>query len=271
MHPCKLPFVIAAFIAPLAVHAFSVNPMSVEIDPDQPNAQKLFVLSNTADKDVPVEVRVARPVMDDAGVETLEMGVGEDQFVILPQQLVLPAGGRRSVKVAYVGDNDGSEQTYRILFRQVPVDLEKPEEEAPADRPTFNMKVVLEYHTRIWITPKGLRERIGVKSFARKEALLAVSEQSPDGATLTAAEPRLQPALELVVANSGNRHGYLLEPRATMVTQDGREIVLPDESIKPLLGQVVLAGRERTFLLPLSPVLPEAGSIREIRLSIGKP
>lgn len=260
-----------ALLAPVAIHAFSVNPMSIDIDPGQPNAQKLFVLSNTSDKDVPVEVRVARPAVDDRGVETLEMGVGEDQFVILPQQLILPAGGRRSVKVAYVGDNDGTEQTYRILFRQVPVNLPAAASEEAADRPTFNMQVVLEYHTRIWITPKGLKEQLAVSRFSRTEAVIATAVQSPDGRTTTAGEPEVQPVLEVVVANTGGRHGYLRAPRLIAVTTTGREIVLPETMIKPLLGQVVLAGRERVFQLPVADVLAAPLELRELRLVARKP
>lgn len=262
---------ILLLLAPVAARAFSVNPMSVEIDPDHPNAQRLFVLTNTADADVPIEVRVARPTMDDRGGETLEMGAGEDEFVILPQQLVLPAHGRRSVKVAYVGDSDGSEHTFRILFRQVPVDLPKPSEPAAGDRPTFNMQVVLEYHTRVWITPKGLKEQIVLRKFARTEAVVAPSVQSPDRKTTSAGEPRLQPVLELVVANTGTRHGYLFTPKVTAIAANGQEVVLPDAVIKPLVGQVVLAGRERVFQLPLADALAESADIRELRLVPGKP
>lgn len=271
MKPRRCLVLLLTVLTAAGLDAFSVNPMSVELDPDQPNAQQLFVLSNTADTDVPVEVRVARPVVDEHGVETLEMDVGEDAFVILPQQLVLPARGRRSVKVAYVGESDGTEQTYRILFRQVPVDLAAAAENTAGDRPTFNMQVVLEYHTRVWITPKSLRAKLAVARFTRTEAALAPPRQSADGTQVFATEPTVQPVLELVIANTGGKHGYLLGPRLVAVTGDGREISLPDEMVKPLLGQVVLPGRERLFRVPLAAPLAEPADLREIRLILGNP
>jgi P pilus assembly chaperone PapD len=244
--------------------------MSVEIDPDQPNAQKLFVLSNTTDSEVPVEVRVARPVLDADGNETLEMGDGEDEFLILPQQLILPANGRRSVKVTYVGENDGTEQTYRILFRQLPVKLPDAAAEVAPTEPTFNMQVVLEYHTRVWITPKNLKEKLAVKTFVQTEAVIAPSEQSADGMTTTATEARMQPVLQVVVANTGDKHGYIVDPRVSVVTTSGQERALSAEMTKPLVGQVVLGGRERVFNLPLKDDLPPADQISEVRLVVGK-
>ena len=65
---------------------------------------KVFVLENKSNKDTPVEVVVVKPIIGEDGGEVLEMGNGEDLFLILPQQLVLPASSKRSVKVLYVGD-----------------------------------------------------------------------------------------------------------------------------------------------------------------------
>lgn len=85
-------------------YGFTVDPMVSEFDPNAPQSQEVFVLENKSNKDTPVEVVVVKPIIGEDGGEVLEMGNGEDLFLILPQQLVLPANSKRSVKVLYVGD-----------------------------------------------------------------------------------------------------------------------------------------------------------------------
>ena len=85
-------------------YGFTVDPMVSESDPNAPQSQEVFVLENKSNKDTPVEVVVVKPIIGEDGGEVLEMGNGEDLFLILPQQLVLPASSKRSVKVLYVGD-----------------------------------------------------------------------------------------------------------------------------------------------------------------------
>ena len=72
-------------------YCFTVDPMVSEFDPNAAQSQQVFVLENKSDKDTPVEVLVAKPVIGENGQEVLDMGNGEDLFLILPQQLILPA------------------------------------------------------------------------------------------------------------------------------------------------------------------------------------
>jgi len=116
-----LNLLLSLFAFPAFGYAFSVNPMVAEFDPANPKAHQNYVLSNTSDEDKPVEVLVARPVPMPDGGEDLVMGDGEDQFVILPQQLLVPANSKRTVKVYFVGDSGGKENTYRVIFKELPV------------------------------------------------------------------------------------------------------------------------------------------------------
>ena len=58
--------------------------MVSEFDPNAAQSQQVFVLENKADSDVPIEIVVAKPTIGPDGLERLDIGNGEDLFLILP-------------------------------------------------------------------------------------------------------------------------------------------------------------------------------------------
>ncbi len=78
-------------LLPSTLLGFSVNPMVINLDPTSPRAQQIYVLTNTSDEDKPIDISVAKPHLDENNIETLKDGEGEDLFLIIPQQLILPA------------------------------------------------------------------------------------------------------------------------------------------------------------------------------------
>ncbi len=265
--PLPILLLLAALNAWTVLLAFNVNPMVAEFDPNKPRAQQVFVLSNTSEKEKPIEVVVVKPRLNENGAEVMDIGVGEDQFLIVPQQFVLPPNSRRSVKVFYVGDPRDEEDTYRILFKELPVAL-ADQAELPEGESAFNMSIVMQYYTRVWLTPTGLKEDLKVTAFDKFD-MPAPIEQS-----LAATEPAVPiptaPKLRFTVANLGQRHGYLRYPTFQLVQRDGAVFTLPDESIDQVSGQVVLKGSEKEFKIDWQPSFPDIADIAEIRLKTAK-
>lgn len=236
----------------MMLFGFSVNPMVVEIDPQGAKSQKIYVLTNPSDSPKPVEITVAKPYVDGNDIETLKHEEGEDQFLIIPQQLTLPPNSRRSVKVFYVGDPIEQEDTYRIIFRELPVHVET-DPDAEATETSVDMKIVMEYQTRVWLTPGGLKEDLDVIAFQSAED-----------------EMTKKPILNLKVANNGQRHGYLKNLELLVLTNKGKKFTLSKEQIRPMLGQVLLKESEKSFVLNWESNFPEIDTISEIRIKTRK-
>lgn len=244
---------------------FSVNPMMAELDPNGARSNQIFVLSNTSDEDKPIEISVGKPYFDEAGVERLTENEGEELFLIVPQQLVLPANSRRSVKVFYVGDPMDEEDTYRILFKQVPVNLPTSDDSAVAENEArFDMKVVLQYHTRIWLTPSDLSEQLEIAGFALENVPAPASQSVGEPA---AAEP-FAPMLRLTVANTGSCHGYIRQPQLLIATRDGKTKRIQKDELRGIAGQVVLKESSKDFRLAWNGGFPPIETIESIRLKV---
>ncbi len=227
--------------------AFGVKPMVADFDPNAPQSQQVFVLENKTDEPTPVEILVAKPSMGEDGFEVLDMGNGEDLFLILPQQLVLPPNSKRSVKVLYVGDPIDYEDTYRILFNELPVTITDPDEELAEGESSYSMQVVMQYHTRIWLTPGNLSEDLKVKEFD-KVSVPTPKTKFADGTETEGSEP--MDMLEITIANEGQKHGYVRYPTITMVRVAGKPIVLARKDLDAISGHVIMKSSEKTFHLP---------------------
>ncbi len=243
---------------------FSVNPMVAEFDPDSTRSQQVFVLTNPTEEPKPVEITVGIPHLDEKNVETLERGAGEENFLIVPQQLIVPPNSKRSVKVFWVGESSGSEETFRIIFKELPVTL--PSEDLGPDESSFRMMVTMEYQTRIWVTPKGLKENLSVTDFDYVE-IPAPRKQ------VAGEEPSTEhmlPMLKLTVANTGQRHGYIRYPEMLIKTKTGDTLKFDHKKIDPISGQVVMKESERSFKMPWRDDFPNFDNIDSITLKVKK-
>lgn len=243
--------IVLAFglLLPTLTFGFSVRPSMAELDPGGGAATILFRLQNPSDVPKAIEVSVAIPEMDENGVETLRLGAGEADFLVLPQQVILPPKSRRTVKAVYVADPPERELTYRIIFEESPVEMQDPDV-APAnpDEARIALKLALRYVTRIWVGPSELTPEIDVASFAPVEEGIAVR-----------------------LLNRGGKHAYLTEPSLEVEWSNGRTWEAPAEILKPMRGQALLADFERVFRLPWRPEYGEIADIEEIRFSLQEP
>lgn len=252
-----------------SAEAFSVNPMVAELDPNVPLSQQVFVLANSGPDEKAIEVVVGKPSVDESGRETLDLGNGEGEFLIIPQQLVLPPNTRRSVKVLYVGDAREEEDTYRVVFRELPVQLPSADGDLPEGESSFSMRVVMEYQTRIWLTPRGLEEDLRVTGFDKVEIDAPKSREGESGPASGEASEKI-PMLRITVANLGQRHGYLRYPVIALVSEDGDSFRLSEKDIERISGQVVLKESEKQFMIPWRDEFPPVSRIAEVRLKTAR-
>lgn len=254
----RLATILSLLVLPALAHAFSVSPMVADFDPNTTRSQQVFVLSNPSDQEKPIEITVAKPIIGDDGIETMDMGNGEDEFLIIPQQFVLPPNSKRSVKAFYVGDPREREDTYRFVFKELPVEL--PEEELAEGESSFSMQIVMQYNTRIWLTPGNLKGELSIKDFGIHE------EPTPPTAT---AETEAQvvstkPMLRFTVANTGAAHGYIRYPKISLVKHDGSRFELSKDSLQFVSGQVVFPESEKEFKIDWKDEFPNIDEIARI-------
>lgn len=256
----RLAIILATLALPGLIHAFSVSPMVADFDPNTTRSQQVFVLSNPSDQEKPIEITIAKPIIGEDGIETMDIGNGEDEFLIIPQQFVLPPNSKRSVKAFYVGDQREAEDTYRFIFRELPVEL--PAEELPEGESSFNMQIVMQYNTRIWLTPGHLEEELSIKEFGKLE------QPTPASASSDPAENQqvvsTKPILRFTVANTGSAHGYIRYPKISLVTHSGSRFELSKDSLQFVSGQVVFPQSEKEFHVDWKEEFPKIEEIARI-------
>ena len=104
--------------------AFSFSPMTVSISPSGAAAVMTYKVTNESDQQTAVSIKVTTRVIDSSGKETNEPA--DKLFLVFPARVVLKANSSQNVKVQYRGPaNISSEQAYRVIAEQLPVDFSK--------------------------------------------------------------------------------------------------------------------------------------------------
>lgn len=219
-----LLFVLCGLPAP----AFQFSPIVVDFEASGPGARQTFRLTNPNADSIPVEITVFERRMTDDGQDVLEPS---DDFVVFPAQAIVAAESSRVVRVQYVGPADiDTEQAYRIIAEQLPVDLEAVEEGAA------RLNLLFRYVGSIYVVPPGAASNIQIESVERVEV---------DGA----------PSIALELHNDGNAHGILEDLVVELSTRpfgSTDEIVrLEGDELEGMRNQNILAGHTRRFVLPL--------------------
>ncbi len=163
-----------------------------------------------------------------------------------------------------MGDPLEQEDTYRILFKQVPVPLETPEN-ADTTETTVDMRIVLEYHTRVWLTPKGLNPNLAITEFSQGEREVSTTDETEEGLQ------EKTPTLDFTVANDGHCHGYIRHPELLLRTIDGKFISLDKDLLRPITGQIVMKEESKKFRLSWNDSLPPIHTIKNLRLKTKQP
>lgn len=221
---------------------FDFAPIMATLDPSGQGATASFTVTNADANKLPVQITIVPREPDLDGKESYkESPAVEDMFRIFPSQMVLDPKGTRTVRVTFIGDPKiQSELAFRIIAEELPVDLDDPNRKYT--KPVGKITLSTRYVGSLYVTPKGAKPDIKID--AKKSETAAAS-------------------LILNITNAGTGHQVYRKPTVKIKNLgSGKEIILPENELKPLMSQNILAGRSRRYILPWPKGLPSDGEIK---------
>lgn len=266
-------------MAGLATHALSVSPMRLEFTLAQGVQRGTFTVTNTQDRMIAVEVSAVRREQTATGADA--QIPADDDFIVIPPQIVLAPGEEQLVRVQWIGDDQAdNELAYRLNFDQIAIPLNAE------DLDGAHVDFTYSYSTAVYVTPKN---GAGAFSFvdaqpatiANPEFLAAqAAENATDAAdsdttqpaeTISEPIPETIPVLQLTVENTGNRRGTMTDTHVTVRnTQTGDEVTLTGDQLGPFHGGLLLAGAKVTAPIawpegiPFGPVEVDMSSVLKV-------
>lgn len=217
--------------------SFQLSPMEMQFTPAGGGASRSFLLRSTGTQPVAVQISVAGRQMSIDGIE--EMPLEEEDFVVYPPQIILMPNQVQAVRVVWVGDPTPAEELpYRIVAEQVPIDALEPKIDEPTDTRIVDIKVLFKYVGTIYVTPPNASPKVVLEG--------AEPFTSEDGSQ----------KLVLNFENQGTAHQLLTSLKINL-TAEGKTITLSgDEQLKGVIGENMLPGNKRRFVLPWPKELP---------------
>lgn len=208
----------------LSSYAFRVTPMTAEFDAKGRGATQTFQVDNNGDKEVALEIDALTRKVDIDGKEKREK---TKDFMIYPLQLTVKPGEKKNIRVSYVGNEPEKEAPYRLVVRQLPVNLEKKK---PGETAQSQINFLFEYVASLY-----------VKGKTSATAKIELQDLKKEGNSLS-----------ITLKNSGGAH--ILFKNYNVVLSDGKEkleLNMSDAAYDTLGGINLLAGDVRRILLPI--------------------
>jgi fimbrial chaperone protein len=203
------------------VTAFSFSPMTVSIPPSGSASVMTYKVTNESNQQTAVSIKVTTRVIDSSGKETNEPA--DKLFLVFPARVVLKPNSSQNVKVQYRGPaNITSEQAYRVIAEQLPVDFSKST--------SSGVNILLTYVAALYVTPKNAAPKLAVTKAvgSQKEGIQGI---------------------ELTVKNEGTQHALISNP-IVKINNNGSDVELVGEAAQALDGQNILALSERVVFVP---------------------
>ena len=203
------------------VVGFSFSPMTVSISPSGSAAVMTYKVTNESNQQTAVSIKVTTRAIDPNGKETNEPA--DKVFLVFPARVVLKPNSSQNVKVQYRGPASiASEQAYRVIAEQLPVDFTKSA--------SSGVSILLTYVAALYVTPKNAAPKLVV---AKAEGI------QKDGIQ----------GLEVTVKNVGTGHALISNPIIN-IDNNGSVVALAGEAMQALDGQNILAVSERVVFVP---------------------
>lgn len=220
----------ALFCAPAEAHR--VYPMSYELAPAGSGAATVLRVDNTTDRPLTLEMTVEKRVWDERGNETRTPA--DEDFLILPPQMIVEPGKTQAIRVQYVGATDLDQTAmYVVGVNQVPV--------ADPNAGT-GVQFVINFGTAAYVVPNGAKTELKVVS---------VGAGSQPG------------QMEVVLENSGARYAPLGSTTWTFTNGAGQKMELSGDPLREtLVASVVPSGGRRIFTVPASEGFATDGPIQ---------
>ena len=215
--------------------AFKIEPISRTFTPTGSNSTQSYELIGDKSEPEAVEMSVVKRKMDLDGKETHEPA--DDDFLIYPPQIIIKPNTRQTVRVTWLGDpNPQQEIAYRLISRQVPINLKKPELGKP-NQTTGKVQVLLTYMGSLYVRPADVQAKVVVDS---------VIVQNDKGKSTIA----------LLLDNQGSARANF-KTFSLNLTSGGKTVILKPEQIEAIKSQTILAKSKRRFVFAYPADLPQ--------------
>ncbi len=232
-------FAIAALAVTAGVaSAFSVQPLLVEM---APGGYGTIRVENNRTHPLTVEVTMWRRTVDENGVQTRT--AAEDDFVVLPPQLLIQPGRVQVIRLQWVGDAPPTTSaSYYANLREVPIELPRTEGSA-------QVQVAFAFDVAVQVSPRN--------STANLNLTRAEIARNSSGAVVA----------RLLIENSGNRYAYLHQASYELEVLNAQGAVtarpsFDEDALAEALSVTLLEpGKRRVVDLPLTGV-SDAASVR---------
>lgn len=241
--------VLAAFVAGLLIvasvvpaDAARVSPMVVTIKPSGPGSVTRLEISNPGDSGFPVEIQMFRGEISESG--ELSLTPADDDFLVFPTQMIVPAKSQQALRVQYVGAPDLAQSVvYYAAVRQIPVEMTGSQSQ---------VQLVVNFNVLINVVPDGTRPE-------------------PHVEILSATVRNEVPGLEVRVSNKGTRFlsAGAVNWNISGSGSDGvsSEIKRTAAEMGQVVGVGVVApGKSRIFFVPTGKLL----NAETVRITLGQ-
>lgn len=226
-HICKF---VTYLVLLVALCSFTVQPLDITLTPTSDGAASRYVINNTSNEPISLDIDVFHRTVDAWGKETYEES--SEDFVIMPPGGVIAANEQKTFCIQYVGEPfSNEEKAFRIVFDQLPVELD--EAKARNKDKDAAIRILFRYVGSIFVADGKLKPKVNFV-----EAKLQEKE------------------IEVAVENVGTAHGLLREPTLilTALDADGRQLgdpyILEAEKLPWLNGINLLPKHSRRFHIP---------------------
>lgn len=224
-------------LAPAPASAFSVQPLMVELEPGRSASIRI---ENTRSEPLTIEVTITRRSVSEDGTQTRIPA--DDDFVVLPPQLVIAPGRVQVVRLQWVGEQAADQSlSYYANLREVPIAL------APSEG--AQVQVAFAFDIAVQVVPRSTRPNLNLVS--------AELARNAAGA----------PVMRLLIENTGTRYAYLQHASYELEVLNSAGAVIarpnfPQDRLIEVLGVTLLEpGKRRIAELPLADA-PAAASVR---------
>lgn len=146
----RIAFLSLLFLSS-TVTAYELTPMTLSLDEVGRNSRGVFRIYNSNPRPLTLEVSAMRRILKDSYYNETEPA--DDDFMLMPPQAYIGPGDFQVFRVHYLG-NEALEHAvgYRIIFRQLPVDL------APVDGTMVSF--LMHVHAPVYVSPDGVEPSI---------------------------------------------------------------------------------------------------------------
>ena len=197
IHRALIAATMAMLFLPLGgtANAYEVSPMRISLTPANGRNTTTISVNNNEDDPLPIEVQVLRRTVAEDGTQTFEPA--EDNFIVFPPQVEIPAQSSQALRVQYIGPAKVDEaQSYVVKVVEVPV-----------SPPGFSgVKFTYDFGVAVYIDPPRATEKLSV-----------ISAERIDG------------GIRLRVRNDGNKYSLITTKRLILTSSGGRLDLSPDE------------------------------------------